>query len=135
MIVTISAEKGLERYDIYNRAVKAPDFAKHLRQLRKMSGDRPLAILMDQLSVHSAKNEVIHLYSELDIKQILNIGYSPEFNCIESCFSQVKRLYNRVRLNSFANENEFEPYARDHQYPSHPPTESKGGDTYGMCSI
>ena len=63
---------------------------------------------MDQLNVHSDKQHVAHLYNELNINKILNIGYSPEFNCIESCFSQVKRLYNRERLNALSNEKDFD---------------------------
>lgn len=47
VIVTVSAEKGLERYDIFDRAVDGKDFAKHLKKLRKKNGERPLAILMD----------------------------------------------------------------------------------------
>ena len=86
-VVTVSAEEGIERYDIYSKAVDAPQFAKHLRKVRTKNGDRPLAILMDQLNVHSDKVAVRHLYDELNIEQILNIGYSPEFNCIEACFS------------------------------------------------
>ena len=67
---------------------------------------------MDQLSVHSDKEKVKHLYGQLNIMQILNIGYSPEFNCIESCFSQVKRIYNRERLKALANEAEFDEEAQ-----------------------
>ena len=47
MIVTVSAEKGLERYDIFDRAVDGKDFANHLKTLRKRNGEQPLAILMD----------------------------------------------------------------------------------------
>ena len=64
--------------------------------------------MMDRLSVHSDKNDVKHLYSELNIKQILNVGYSPEFNCIESCFSHTKRYYGKQRLAALANEKEFD---------------------------
>ena len=112
VIVTVSAEKGVERYDIFNRAVTGKDFAKHLKRLRKNNGERPLAILMDQLNVHSDKNEVKHLYDELQIRQILSIGNSPEFNCIEACFSQVKRQYNRERLRALANDIFFDEVAQ-----------------------
>ena len=47
VIVTVSAEKGLERYDIFDRAVDGKDFANHLKTLRKRNGEQPLAILMD----------------------------------------------------------------------------------------
>ena len=58
--------------------------------------------------MHSDKSHVKHLYGELQITQILNVGYSPEFNPIESCFSQVKRVYNRERLRALANDAFFE---------------------------
>ncbi len=63
---------------------------------------------MDQLTVHSDKTEVKHLYGELNIKQILNVGYSPEFNCIESCFSHTKRYYGKQRLAALATGQEFD---------------------------
>ena len=63
---------------------------------------------MDRLKVHSDRHEVKHLYNELDIKQILNVGYSPEFNCIESCFSHTKRHYGKQRLAALANNLEFD---------------------------
>ena len=39
---------------------------------------------------------------------IFNVSYSPEFNPIESCFSQVKRYYCAERLNVLANFNVFD---------------------------
>ena len=108
MIVTVSTETGVERFDIYSQAVTGPDFANHLKKLWTLNGSRPLAILMDKLSVHSSKDKVKPAYTELDIKQIINVPYSPEFNCIESCFSQVKRHYNRERLNALVNDREFD---------------------------
>ena len=45
---------------------------------------------------------------EEDIQLIFNVGYSPEFNPIESVFSQVKRWYNRERLNRLVNDGKFE---------------------------
>ena len=46
-------------------------------------------------------------YEKLNIMPIFNVGYSPEFNPIEACFSQVKRAYNRERLNALANDRSF----------------------------
>lgn len=47
-------------------------------------------------------------YSSLDIIPIFNVGYSPEFNPIESVFSQVKRVFCRERLNKLVNSEEFD---------------------------
>ena len=84
--MTVSAEQGLEQYDIYDRAIDQQDFIAHLEQLRKSNGKRNLAIYFDQLNVHRCK-EVKPYYASLDIQPIFNIGYSPELNPIEACFS------------------------------------------------
>ena len=62
---------------------------------------------MDQLSVHKEKT-VRPYYGSLDILPIFNVSYSPEFNPIESCFSQVKRHYCAERLNILANFGVFD---------------------------
>ena len=66
-----------------------------------------MALFMDQLGVHKS-NILKTVYAELDITPIFNIGYSPEFNPIESVFSQVKRTYSKERLNKLANDEIFD---------------------------
>ena len=39
---------------------------------------------------------------------IFNVSYSPEFNPIENCFSQVKRYFCAERLNVLANFGVFD---------------------------
>ena len=48
------------------------------------------------------------IYAELDIVPVFNVGYTPEFNPIESVFSQVKRVFCRERLNKLVNNEEFD---------------------------
>ena len=62
---------------------------------------------MDQLNVHKAKI-VKPIYQELGIVPIFNKAGSPDYNPIESTFSQVKREYCRLRLSSLANDQYFE---------------------------
>ncbi len=62
---------------------------------------------MDQLSVHREKTVKLH-YPSLDIMPIFNVSYPPEYNPIESCFSQVKRNFCRERLNVLANFGIFD---------------------------
>ena len=47
-------------------------------------------------------------YDQLDIMPVYNVSYSPEFNPIESCFSQVKRYFCVERLNVLANFGVFD---------------------------
>ena len=36
------------------------------------------------------------------------MSYAPDLNPIEACFSHVKRLFNKARLNAIANDQEFD---------------------------
>jgi transposase len=47
-------------------------------------------------------------YRRLNIIPVFNLSYSPDYNPIESVFSQVKRIYKAKRLNRLANNEEFD---------------------------
>ena len=66
-----------------------------------------MALYCDSLSVHKSK-ETRPWWEKLDIVRIFNVGYSPEFQPIEACFSQVKREFCKERLNALVNQEEFE---------------------------
>ena len=53
---------------------------------------------------------VRNLCKELDINIVFNIRYSPDLNPIEAAFSQVKRVFNKARLNALARGKEFDMY-------------------------
>ena len=82
---------------IYDQAVKAEDFIPYLKVLSRKMKKEPFALFMDQLNVHKAKI-VQPYYKELGITPIYNKAGSPDYNPIESTFSQVKREYSRLRL-------------------------------------
>ena len=62
---------------------------------------------MDQLSVHRV-SAVKELCEQLKITVIFNVSYSPELNPIETCFSSVKAMFKRQRLNKLARGEEFD---------------------------
>jgi transposase len=103
----VSVEKGNEYFKIYDAAVDDVDFDGFLWNLSEKNDWEPLAILMDNLSVHKTDRSE-KAYEELDIIRIANVSYSPDFNPIEACFSQVKRHFCAERLNILANHNEFD---------------------------
>ncbi len=76
---------------------------KYLRDLRKRFGSEPLALFMDGMGAHRDK-DVKLLYPKLDMKPIMNVPYSPQFNPIESVFSQIKVTFCRARLNALVNK-------------------------------
>ena len=57
--------------------------------------------------MHKSRDVRPH-YERLNIEPIFNVGYSPEFNPIESVFSQVKCNFCRERLNKLVNNEVFD---------------------------
>ena len=96
----------MEHIHINYQVTNNDNFEKFLRALRNRSGGR-IALYMDQLGVHKSK-VTAKVYQELDIMPIFNVSYSPELNPIEGVFSQVKRNYNKQRLNKLANGEIFD---------------------------
>ena len=106
VLVSMHETYGIQNQKIQNRAINSEDFISYLKTLRSRYFQTPLALFMDQLTVHRSK-EVRPWYAQLNIKPIFNVGYSPEYNPIESIFSIVKRHFNRDRLYAIVNRKAF----------------------------
>jgi hypothetical protein len=78
-----------------------------LRNLSEQMDNAPFALFMDQLQIHKSK-DTLAVYDELSILPIFNVSYMPELNPIESCFSHVKRVFNRERLWALVNDFSFD---------------------------
>ena len=102
-IAAISEEDGLVNVKIEDRAVDTYSFGKYLKKLRDKFKNERLAVWLDLLPSHIA-NDTKDLFDELKIQYILNPGYSPEFNPIESCFSVVKSHFKKEKLHCLVNE-------------------------------
>ena len=106
VIVTMTEESGLELNMICESAVIAETFNKFLESLSQRFRRRPLALFMDQLSVHRAI-AVKPTYQKLDILPVYNVSYSPQFNPIEAVFSKLKAHFSRQRLHNLVNKLGF----------------------------
>ena len=106
VISGMSEERGFEHTHILPSYTNSEGFIEYLKKVRKKLGNTPLALFMDQLTVHKSK-EVKPWYEKLNMSIIYNVSYSPAFNPIESAFSKVKRLFNRQRLNDLVNKKGF----------------------------
>ena len=58
---------------------------------------QPFSLFLDNLTVHKAK-ETKQLFEKLNITEIFNVPYCPQFNGIESYFSLVKAQYKKLLL-------------------------------------
>ena len=52
VLSSISKEKGLEHYRIFDNSVNIPKFKEFLQELRNQNGDDKIALFMDNLSAH-----------------------------------------------------------------------------------
>ena len=77
----------------------------YCNMIRRVMGkiEAPFCLFCDQAPVHKAI-VVRNLCAELQITLMLNIPYSPQFNCIELCFAVVKQYFKSQRLNQLAND-------------------------------
>ena len=64
-------------------------------------------MFLDNLSVHKTKDAKL-LFEELNITEIFNVPYCPQFNGIESYFSQVKATYKKLFLASVIMEAPYD---------------------------
>ena len=107
VLVSMHETNGIENPKIQDHAINSQDFISYLKMMRSRHHKKPLALLMDQLNVHKSW-AVKPYYDALDIKPIFNVGYSPEFNPIESVFSKVKRHFKCSRLYYIVNQKGFD---------------------------
>lgn len=106
VICAITAERGLVHQKLFASAVNDVDFGRFVRKLHAKMGARPFALFVDNLHAHKHR-DVLEIYQELSVSVIYNVGYSPQFNPIESTFSLPKARYGRVRLHHHVNNKEF----------------------------
>jgi DDE superfamily endonuclease len=62
---------------------------------------------LDNLTVHKAK-ESKELFERLNITEIYNVPYCPQFNGIESYFSLVKAQYKKLLLHAVIKGSEID---------------------------
>lgn len=105
-IAAISEDGGLIDYAIHPKAINTEVFVAFIKQLSHKIGGGDFALFLDNLSVHKTKEAKL-LFEELNITEIFNVPYCPQFNGIESYFSQVKATYKKLLLKHVISE---EPY-------------------------
>ena len=107
LIAAISEDGGLIDFAIHPRAINTEVFIAFIRQLSQKLGSNDFALFLDNLSVHKIKDAKL-LFEELNITEIFNVPYCPQFNGIESYFSQVKATYKKLLLQCVIKEAHYD---------------------------
>jgi hypothetical protein len=87
--------------------VSDDNFPDYILDLAVKMDYEPFYLYMDNLWVHDTA-DAKNIYEEMKITRVKNISYAPDLNPIEACFSHVKRVFNKARLNALANDEDFD---------------------------
>ena len=101
VLASISKEKGLEHYRIFDNSVNIAKFKEFLQELRGQNGDEKIALFMDNLSAHRSEKSKVEM-ARLGFRAIFNVPYSPEYNPIEFAFSKIKSKFRSLRARKLA---------------------------------
>ena len=97
VIAAISENDGLIDYLVHPRAINTEVFLIFVKQVAQKVNCSDFALFLDNLNVHKTKEAKL-LFESLNITEVFNVPYCPQFNGIESYFSQVKATYKKMLL-------------------------------------
>ena len=97
LIAAIAEDGGLIDFAIHPMAINTETFVAFVRQLAEKLGGGDFALFLDNLSVHKTRPAKL-LFEELNITEIFNVPYCPQFNGIESYFAKVKATFKKLLL-------------------------------------
>jgi hypothetical protein len=78
-------------------------FVAFINQIADKLGGGDFALSLDNLSVQKTM-DAYNLFEKLNITEIFNVLYCPQFNGIESYFSQLKARYKKLLLKCGIND-------------------------------
>jgi transposase len=107
VIAAISEGHGLIDYIVNPKAINSEVFVAFINQIADKLGGGDFALFLDNLSVHKTK-DAKHLFEKLNITEIFNVSYCPQFNGIESYFSQLKATYKKLLLKCVINDAPYD---------------------------
>ena len=103
LVAAIGEDWGLIDFAIHPLAINTETFVAFVRQLAGNLGGGDFALFLDILTVHKTRSAKL-LFEELNITEIFNVPYCPQFNGIESYFAQVKATYKKLLLQHVISE-------------------------------
>ena len=108
VIMCVSADEGVEYYEVYEKAIDVEYFMEFLRSLRQYLKGQKFSLFLDNLRVHHSR-KVKEYCDRKGIGLVFNLAYSPEYNPIETVFSLLKAKYKKEKHISMVKEGSFQP--------------------------
>ena len=104
VLAAISNKRGLLHFYFREKSIKSDDYIDFLMDLRHMTPDQPLNILLDNCQVHKSRVSMA-ASKELGVNLIFNQPYKPEFNGIELFWAQCKHKFKKAALSILTGES------------------------------
>ena len=101
-VAFVSAERGLVHVETYTCEMNQDFFYRCVEKAWIKMNRQPFALFLDGASYHRA-NDLQEKLVQLQIRRIVNVSYSPQFNPIEGCFGIVKNHFRRKRVGAMLN--------------------------------
>jgi transposase len=98
----VSREYGLEHLMVFDFSVNTLKFKIFLDELRSKYPFDDIALMMDNLRVHTSKITKERM-DELGFEYCYTPPYSPCYNGIEEVWSMAKRFIKERRFNQYVN--------------------------------
>jgi transposase len=92
---------------VHPKAINSEVFVAFINQIAEKLGGGDFVLFLDNLSVAKTK-DAKYLFEKLNITEIFNVPYYPQFNGIESYFSQLKATYKKLLLKCEINDASYD---------------------------
>ena len=106
VLAGVSMERGVDLMMTFDKSVNIVKFKVWLEELRARWFYDDICLVMDNLRVHHS-NAVKDRMDELGFEYVFTPVYSPDFNPIESVFSQFKGQLKRERFRAIQLDREI----------------------------
>jgi hypothetical protein len=107
VITAISEEHGHIDYIVHPKAINTEVFVALINQIAEKLGGGDFALFLDNKFYIRRRMRSI-FFEKLNITEIFNVPYCPQFNRIESYFSQLKATYKKLLLKCVINDAPYD---------------------------
>ena len=105
-VAGVSSDRGVDLMQTFSHSLNSELFVSFVECISKSRDGKPFALFMDRATFHHSAYTLEKL-EQLNVRPILNVTASPQYNPIEGCFSTVKNFYKRRRLNYIVNDEDI----------------------------
>ena len=110
VIAAVSSKRGLIAFHSQPNSINSKTFVTFLEQLRKITNQRRLLILLDNCSINKTRAAMMRA-EQLGMELLFNVPYSPWFNGIELVWALAKQKFRKLLLKQITGQAPTESFS------------------------